>query len=72
MSCVVLVAGASGFIGSQLVRDLKEQGRAVRRCARAVFLLWVGSVISDRPGEAAVCPGHDSQHQMSLVNGFVR
>jgi GDP-D-mannose 3', 5'-epimerase len=40
MSGLVLVAGAGGFIGGQLVRDLERQGRAVRAVDRKPLDHW--------------------------------
>ena len=40
MSDLVLVAGAGGFIGGQLVRDLERQGRAVRAVDRKPLDHW--------------------------------
>jgi GDP-D-mannose 3', 5'-epimerase len=40
MSGLVLVAGAGGFIGGQLVRALEEQGLSVRAVDRKPFENW--------------------------------
>src|SRR5712691_2898902 len=40
MSGMVLVAGAGGFIGGQLVHDLEQQGRAVRAVDRKPIEQW--------------------------------
>jgi nucleoside-diphosphate-sugar epimerase len=40
MSGHVLVAGAGGFIGGQLVRDLEKQGRAIRAVDRKPIEHW--------------------------------
>ena len=40
MSGRVLVAGAGGFIGGQLVRDLEKQGRAIRAVDRKPIEHW--------------------------------
>src|SRR6202158_4688379 len=40
MVSLVLVAGAGGFIGGQLVRDLEQQGLAVRAVDRKPLQEW--------------------------------